>query len=85
MDITETLTHLRELPALAEAETDPLTRAKLIGDILTEVGRIEAALKAVRQPAVAELREQGHTVRALAAELGLSPARVDQIAKGKRA
>lgn len=85
MDITETLAHLRRLPELAAAEADPLTRAKAVGDILTAFAEVEDALKEVRRPAVAELREQGHTVRALASELGLSPARVDQIAKGKRA
>ena len=89
MDITEHLAHLRKLPdalpdVLAE-EPDPLARAKLVGDLLAALADIEAALKGVRQPAVAELREQGHTVRALAADLGLSPARIDQIAKGKRA
>ncbi|GHC78574.1 hypothetical protein GCM10007079_15980 [Nocardiopsis terrae] len=63
----------------------PLTRARLIGDLLTELGDIEVALKEVRRPAVTELREQGHAGRALASELGLSPARIDQISKGKRA
>ncbi|WP_306366241.1 hypothetical protein [Nocardiopsis sp. CC223A] len=85
MDITETLAHLRKLPTLAGEETDPLTRARTVGEILAAIAEVEEALKAVRQPAVAELREQGMTVRALAAELGLSPARVDQIGKGKRA
>ncbi|MEU0489321.1 hypothetical protein ACOQFV_08415 [Nocardiopsis changdeensis] len=85
MDIPETLTHLRKLPKSAAEETDPLIRARIVGEILAALAEVEDALKAVRQPAVAELREQGHTVRALAAELGLSPARVDQIAKGKRA
>ncbi|MFE9243549.1 hypothetical protein [Nocardiopsis sp. NPDC006938] len=89
MDARETLVHLRTFPttlpgALAE-EPDPLTRAQLVGDLLAALADIEMALKAVRQPAVAELRDQGRTVRAIAAELGISPARVDQIAKGKRA
>ncbi|WP_433699277.1 hypothetical protein [Nocardiopsis sp. CA-288880] len=85
MDIPETLAQLRKLPELASEEADPLARAKLIGEILAGLGEVEAALKEVRQPAVADLRAQGHTVRALAAELGLSPARIDQISKGKRA
>jgi predicted transposase YdaD len=85
MDITETLFHLRKLPDLVAEEADPLARAKLIGEILTELGEVEGALKEVRQPAVAELRAQGRTVRSLATDLGLSPARVDQITKGKRA
>ncbi|MBB5495795.1 hypothetical protein [Nocardiopsis metallicus] len=89
MNISESLAHLRELrttlPAALAAETDPLTRAHGVGEIIAELGKLEDELKEVRRPAVAELRAQGYTVRALAAELDLSPARIDQISKGRRA
>lgn len=85
MDINETLAHLRELPSQVAHETDAMTAARTVGDILTATTELEQELKEIRKRAVVELRAQGHTVRALAAELGLSPARIDQISKGKRA
>ncbi|WP_159945729.1 MULTISPECIES: hypothetical protein [unclassified Nocardiopsis] len=89
MNINEALAHLRELratlPAALADEADPLARAHGVGEVIAELGKLEDELKEVRRPAVAELRTQGYTVRALAAELDLSPARVDQISKGRRA
>ncbi|WP_017602437.1 sigma factor-like helix-turn-helix DNA-binding protein [Nocardiopsis lucentensis] len=82
MDINDMLARVRQLPDELTTVSDPLTRARLVGDVLTTFAETERALKEVRRPAVVALREQGMTMREIGEELGVSASRVDQISRG---
>ncbi|WP_116245797.1 hypothetical protein [Nocardiopsis sp. FIRDI 009] len=78
MDTTE-LTHLidrlRDIP-------DPVERTRTAAALIDALKDAQTRVKAVRADAAAELR-QGRTLRQVGELLGVSPARVDQILRGK--
>ncbi|MCY9787145.1 helix-turn-helix domain-containing protein [Nocardiopsis sp. EMB25] len=82
MDIDDMLTGVRQMPDQLATVSDPLTRARLVGDVLAAFAETERALKEVRWPAVVALREQGMTMREIGEKLGVSASRVDQISRG---
>ena len=61
------------------AVTDPIERARRITLVARAAGTLPRALAALRDAAVAEARGTTNTVATLAAQIGLSPARISQI------
>ncbi|WP_328336572.1 sigma-70 family RNA polymerase sigma factor [Streptomyces violaceus] len=62
---------------------DAVARAKAAGDALQAIPTLQQWLREVRQVAVRELREGGMSHAQVAAELGISRARAQQIAEGR--
>lgn len=72
------LTTLREISAI----TDPIERARALGDAMAEQqGLVEEAAR-MRRQAIAEARETGHRLEEIANVLGVSPGRISQMRKG---
>lgn len=66
-----------------DAITDPLERAKALGQVLKALPDKNKALKAARQQAVAELMARPDaSLRSVGAELGISFSTVQDIMKG---
>ena len=66
-----------------DAITDPLERAKALGQVLKALPDKNRALKAARQQAVAELMARPDaSLRSVGAELGISFSTVQDIMKG---
>lgn len=72
----ENLKHLAE-------EGDPSRRAKNVSTALQAIPKLQQWLREIRQGAVQELREDGLSHAQVAAELGISRARAQQIAEGR--
>jgi predicted XRE-type DNA-binding protein len=62
---------------------DPLERAKALGSALKHLPDIQNQLRQGRQDAVLELRSAGWSHAEMAAELGVTRSRAQQIAEGK--
>jgi hypothetical protein len=78
------MTTFEELRSLAEI-SDPVTRARRLGDALTEVAELSRFLSTERRGALAEMRAKPMTFGEIALRLRMTPARVGQIlAKGRR-
>ncbi|GAA0934254.1 UTRA domain-containing protein [Nonomuraea longicatena] len=69
---------LRDISAIA----DPIERARAISRAMTEQQGITQEAARIRRGAIAEAREQGHTLEAIAKALGVTPGRVSQMRKG---
>lgn len=67
-----------------EVLDDPAERARRAGRLLAELPDQQARLRRIRQEAIAVMREQNVPYRQIAAQLGLSLARVQQIERGER-
>ncbi|MFF3190527.1 hypothetical protein [Streptomyces misionensis] len=67
-----------------EALDDPAERARKAGRLLAELPDQQARLRQIRQAAVVAMRAQNISYRQIAAKLGLSLARVQQIEAGER-
>jgi DNA-binding NarL/FixJ family response regulator len=65
------------------AEGDPVTRARRLSQLLTDWPNAHSRVRRARQDAVLELKAGGMSVRGIAAELDISPARVQQIIQGE--
>ena len=72
----ENLKHLAE-------QGDAAQRAKTVGTALQAVPALQQWLREIRQGAVQEMREGGLSHAQVAAELGISRARAQQIAEGR--
>ncbi|NUR59420.1 MAG: hypothetical protein HOV87_12240 [Catenulispora sp.] len=77
----EVLTNQRSADLLLEltAIDSPTERARRIGQIARSRGNLPRPLFELRRLALIEARRAGMAVKNLAAELGLSPARVSQL------
>lgn len=62
--------------------TSATERAKRLSQLLDEWPEQHAKIRAMRQAAVTEMRDSGMSLRAIAAELGISFGRVHQIIGG---
>jgi DNA-directed RNA polymerase specialized sigma24 family protein len=62
---------------------DPTNRAKAIGAMLDAMPQLQAGLRELRQNAVKELRAGGMSHGEVAAALGISRSRAQQIAEGR--
>lgn len=67
-----------------EALDDPAERARKAGRLLAELPDQQARLRKIRQAAVVTLRARDVSYRQIAAQLGISLARVQQIERGER-
>lgn len=63
--------------------TDPTDRAKAAGALLDAVPDLQRALREIRQGAVLELRATGLSHADVAAAIGVSRSRAQQIAEGR--
>lgn len=72
----ESLKHLAE-------QGDPTQRAKDVGTALQAIPELQHWLREIRQTAVSEMRDDGLSHAQVAAELGISRARAQQIAEGR--
>lgn len=72
----ENLKHLAE-------QGDPTQRAKDVGAALQAIPELQKWLREIRQGAVQEMRDDGLSHAQVAAELGISRARAQQIAEGR--
>ena len=72
----ENLKHLAE-------QGDPTQRAKDVGTALQAIPELQHWLREIRQGAVQEMRDEGLSHAQVAAELGISRARAQQIADGR--
>jgi hypothetical protein len=72
----ENLKHLAE-------QGDPTQRAKSVGTALQAIPKLQQWLREIRHGAVQEMREDGLSHAQVAAELGISRARAQQIAEGR--
>lgn len=72
----ENLKHLAE-------QGDPTQRAKDVGTALQAIPELQHWLREIRQGAVQEMRDEGLSHAEVAAELGVSRARAQQIADGR--
>ncbi|MFC5802832.1 helix-turn-helix domain-containing protein [Streptomyces formicae] len=72
----ENLKHLAE-------QGDPTQRAKDVSTALQAIPELQHWLREIRQAAVQELRDEGMSHAQVAAELGISRARAQQIAEGR--
>ncbi|WP_186319227.1 sigma-70 family RNA polymerase sigma factor [Streptomyces sp. SAJ15] len=70
------------LKRLAES-SDPTSRAKDAGAALQAIPDLQKWLREIRQGAVREMRDEGMSHAQVAAELGISRARAQQIAEGR--
>lgn len=70
----------REVQALRT----PLEQAELTTRLLREVAEVQSHVAALRMDAVADLRQQGWTYRAIGQALGLSTNAIAQIEKQRR-
>lgn len=68
-----------------EQIADPAERAREVGRRMAAVPVWHARLKAIRQQAVVELREQGMSFAEIGREIGLHRNRVQQILEGRSA
>lgn len=75
------MANLDELEHIA----DPAERAREVGRRMAEVPIWHARLKAIRQAAVAEMRERGMSLAEIGKEIGLHRNRVQQILEGRSA
>lgn len=64
---------------------DPAERAREVGRRMAVIPDVHARLKAIRQGAVAEMREKGMSLAVIGRELGLHRNRVQQILEGRSA
>ncbi|MFE5332536.1 hypothetical protein ACFRCG_39780 [Embleya sp. NPDC056575] len=71
--------------ALARVEqvADPTARAIAAGELLTALADGQAQARALRQAAVLDLRARGYSHGDVAAAIGTSRSRAQQIAEGK--
>lgn len=60
---------------------DPVVRARMLGQRLADLAAWQIRLKTARRAAVHELREQGWSLARTGAALGVTAARVQQIAR----
>lgn len=72
----ENLKHLAE-------QGDPTRRAKDVSTALQAIPELQKWLRGIRQSAVQEMRDDGLSHGQVAAELGISRARAQQIAEGR--
>ncbi|MFE4867756.1 sigma-70 family RNA polymerase sigma factor [Streptomyces sp. NPDC056682] len=72
----ENLNHLAE-------QGDATQRAKSVGHALQAIPELQHWLREIRQAAVQEMREDGLSHADVAAHLGVSRARAQQIAEGR--
>lgn len=72
----ENLKHLAE-------QGDPTRRAKDVGAALQAIPDLQKWLREIRHEAVREMRDDGLSHAQVAAELGISRARAQQIAEGR--
>lgn len=72
----ENLKHLAE-------QGDPVQRAKAVGTALQAIPELQKWLREIRHGAVQEMRDDGLSYAQVAAELGISRARAQQIAEGR--
>ena len=72
----ENLKHLAE-------QGDATQRAKEVGTALQAIPELQHWLREIRQGAVGEMRDDGLSHAQVAAELGISRARAQQIAEGR--
>ncbi|MBD3546813.1 sigma-70 family RNA polymerase sigma factor [Streptomyces sp. JV180] len=72
---------LDSIDALGTAET-PAARAKRLTQLLDAMPEKQAKVREMRQQAVTEMRDEGMSLRAIAAELGISFGRVRDIIDG---
>lgn len=72
----ENLKHLAE-------QGDPTQRAKDVSTALQAIPELQRWLREIRQGAVQEMRDDGLSHAQVAAELGISRARAQQIAEGR--
>ena len=71
-----------DLKHLAE-QGDPTQRAKDVSTALQAIPELQHWLREIRQAAVQEMRDDGLSHAQVAAELGISRARAQQIAEGR--
>lgn len=72
----ENLKHLAE-------QGDPTERAKAVGAALQAIPELQHWLRAIRQGAVTEMRDEGLSHAEVGKKLGVSRARAQQIAEGR--
>lgn len=72
---------LDSIDVLGEAES-PTARAKRLTELLDAMPETQSKVREMRQQAVIEMRDSGMTLRAIAAELGISFGRVRDIIEG---
>lgn len=65
------------------ADPDPTSRARALGDALNAIPDFQRWLRRSRQQAVVEMNAAGMSYRQIGKELGVSPARVQQILEGR--
>jgi DNA-directed RNA polymerase sigma subunit (sigma70/sigma32) len=75
------MANLEDLERIA----DPAQRALEVGRRMAQVPIWQAQLRAIRQAAVAEMRESGMSLADIGRELGLHRNRVQQILEGRSA
>lgn len=76
----QALTAVRDVIRLeVQALPTPLEQAELTTQLLREVAQVQSHIAALRMDAVAALRQQGWTYRAIAAALGVSTNAIAQI------
>ncbi|TQN27487.1 Homeodomain-like domain-containing protein [Haloactinospora alba] len=74
---------IQQVTAALSAITDPTERAQAVGDMLSAIPALQRALREERRAAVLDLREAGYSHAQVAAELGISRGRAQQIAEGR--
>ncbi|POM26236.1 HTH-type transcriptional repressor DasR [Actinomadura rubteroloni] len=75
---------LRTLGEIA-AIADPIERARAVSRAMTEQQGLTEEAARVRRGAIAEARENGHSLEEIARALGVTPGRVSQMRKGPAA
>lgn len=74
---------VEDIAATLAAIDDPTDRAKTAGALLDAVPQLQRTLRETRQAAVLNLRAGGFSHGAVAAALGISRSRAQQIAEGR--
>lgn len=64
------------------ARQSPPRRVQMAHDLYQQLLAVQADVAASRRSAVREMRQQGHTLSAIADQVGLTPSRVKQIESG---